>query len=258
MTNMGHAFGFDYRLRNECTVKARNDMKILVADDDRDLVDLIRYSFHREGYSVVTSFDGEMTLRVFQLENPDLVVLDMVMPKRSGLEVLQEIREKTDVPILVLSAQREEDQIVNALYKGADDYMIKPFGQRELRARAKALIRRTLKDTNRRTMQGAPLQMGEITLHPQTREVFGNNKKIHLTRTEFALLMHLMVNHDVVVTFDDLLSNVWGYDGEQNYQVVKVTISRLRRKLADNPSAPRYIVNVPGTGYIFRSFNAES
>lgn len=233
-------------------------MKILVADDDRDLVDLIRYSFHREGYSVVTSFDGEMTLRVFQLENPDLVVLDMVMPKRSGLEVLQEIREKTDVPILVLSAQREEDQIVNALYKGADDYMIKPFGQRELRARAKALIRRTFKDTNRRMMQGTPLQMGEITLNPQTREVFGNNKKIHLTRTEFALLMHLMVNHDVVVTFDDLLSNVWGYDGEQNYQVVKVTISRLRRKLADNPSTPRYIVNVPGTGYIFRSFNAEA
>lgn len=232
-------------------------MKILVADDDRDLVDLIRYGFHREGYSVVTSFDGESTLRVFQAENPDLVVLDMLMPKRSGLEVLQEIRKKTDVPILVLSAQRDEDYIVNALYKGADDYMVKPFGPRELRARTRALIRRTLEQSNKRTMQGLPLQLGHITLNPQTREVHGNNKKIHLTRTEFDLLMHLMVNHDTVVSFDDLLANVWGYDGEQNYQVVKVTISRLRRKLGDDSSAPRYIINVQGTGYLFRSMHVD-
>ncbi len=232
-------------------------MKILVADDDHDLVDLIRYGFHREGYSVVTSFDGETTLRVFQAENPDLIVLDMLMPKRSGLEVLQEIRKKTDVPILVLSAQRDEDYIVNALYKGADDYMVKPFGPRELRARTRALIRRTLEQSNKRTMQGLPLQLGHITLNPQTREVYANNKKIHLTRTEFALLMHLMVNHDAVVSFDDLLANVWGYDGEQNYQVVKVTISRLRRKLDDDSSAPRYIINVQGTGYLFRSMHAD-
>lgn len=232
-------------------------MKILVADDDRDLVDLIRYSFHREGYTVVTSYDGEMTLRMFQTEKPDLIVMDLVMPKRDGMEVLQEIRKAADVPIIMLSAQRDEDHIVNALYKGADDYMVKPFGPKELRARTKALMRRAGDNTTKASAQNYPMEFGQVKLNPQTREVFIGNEQIHLTRIEFSLLMHLMINHDIVVSFDDLLSNVWGYDGEQNYQVVKVTISRLRRKLADDSTTPRYIVNIPGTGYRFKSIQSE-
>lgn len=253
---MEHVSHFDYRWCIELDVKGGN-MKILVADDDRDLVDLIRYTFHREGYTVVTSFDGEMTLRVFQSEKPDLVVLDLLMPRRDGMEVLQEIRKATDVPIIMLSAQRDEEHIVNALYKGADDYMVKPFGPHELRARTKALMRRTVERSDKRTMQGSPLEFGQVKLNPQTREVFVGEKQVHLTRTEFSLLMHLMINHDTVISFDDLLSNVWGYDGEQNYQVVKVTISRLRRKLGDDSTFPRYIVNVPGTGYRFKSVGTD-
>jgi DNA-binding response OmpR family regulator len=231
-------------------------MKILVADDDRDLVDLIRYRLHREGHTMCTSFDGESTLRAFQVEKPDLVILDLLMPKHGGMEVLEQIREQADIPILILSALRDEDHIVNALYKGADDYLIKPFGPRELSARVRALLRRTVQREDRSQKPSKPLVLGQITLDSQMRQVYVKDQKVRTTRTEFELLKHLMINHHTVVTFQDLLSNVWGYDGEQNAEVVKVTIWRLRQKLERDPDTPRYIVSVPGIGYRFQADQA--
>ncbi len=233
-------------------------MKLLVADDDRDLVDLIRYALRRAGHTVVTAFDGDSTLKVFHMEKPDLIILDLIMPAKSGIDVLQEIRKETDVPIIILSALRDEDHIVAALYKGADDYMVKPFGPRELTARTKALLRRTMQHPDDSEVLTKPLVLGEISLYPETREVFAGGKKIRLTRTEFELLKYLMMNHHTVRSFQDLLSNVWGYDSEQNTEVVKVTISRLRRKLEWDPKISRNVINIPGVGYRFQVDDLKS
>ncbi|MCC7162932.1 MAG: response regulator transcription factor [Anaerolineae bacterium] len=227
-------------------------MKILVADDDRDLVDLIRYGLYREGHTVVTSFDGESTLRVFQLEQPDLVILDLVMAPTGGMEVLDHIRKSTDVPILILSALRDEDHIVSALYKGADDYMVKPFGPRELRARIKALLRRTAAQSQKSRNGAKPLVYGKIMLDRQTREVVVAGLEVKLSRIEFELLNYLMLNHNIVLSYHDLLAAVWGYDGEQNNEVVRVTISRLRKRLDVAPGVSSYIVSIPGVGYKFQ------
>lgn len=228
-------------------------MKILVADDDGDLVDLVQHTLRRDGYTVVTAFDGQSTLNRFRAEQPDLVILDLVMAPIDGMEVLQKVREETDVPILILSGLRDEDHIVKALYKGADDYMVKPFGPRELRGRTKALLRRTVERLVKPNKSSSPICLGDIQLNVQAREVYVTGQPVHLSRIEFDLLKMLMVNADVVVSYDDLLSGVWGYDGEQDYQVVKVTISRLRKKIEAHPNSIRYIQSVSGVGYRFQS-----
>lgn len=228
-------------------------MKILVADDDRDLVDLIRYGLYREGYTVVTAFDGDSALRVFRFEQPDMVILDLVMPPGSGMDVLQEIRKETDVPILVLSALRDEEHIVNALYKGADDYMVKPFGPRELRARTKALLRRMTSQSQKHVNLSRPLVLGKVALERQTRQVTVDGINVRLSRMEFELLNYLMVNHNIVLSNNDLLAAVWGYDGEQNNEVVRVTISRLRKRLDVVPGVSGCITSIPGVGYRFQA-----
>src|SRR5581483_2472245 len=194
-------------------------MKILVVDDDRDLVDLIRYGLHREGHTVITAFDGESALRLFRLERPDLIILDLLMPPKGGMKVLQEIRKETDVPIIILSALGDEDHIVSALYEGADDYMVKPFGPRELRARTKALLRRSSKQNRESAKTSKPLVLGHISLDPQARSVLAAGKSVRLSRTEFELLKYLMINHNAVITYHDLLATVWGYDSEENSEV---------------------------------------
>jgi DNA-binding response OmpR family regulator len=225
-------------------------MKILLADDDRDLVDMLRYVFQRDGYSVFTAFDGDATLRAFQAESPDLIVLDLLMPKKSGLEVLTEIRRVSKVPIIVLTSLGDEENTVNALDGGADDYLAKPFRPRELRARVKSQLRRGLNQTEG-DEKPKPLLIGDIQINARTQEVSVSGRFVKLTPTEFALLQHLMVNYDQVLGSSDLIANVWGYDAEGNEELVRVTISRLRRKIEPDPSSPRYIVTVPGVGYRF-------
>lgn len=227
-------------------------MKILVVDDDRDLVDLIRYGLKREGHTVVTAFDGESALRLFRLEQPDLIILDLLMPPNGGMKVLQEIRKETDVPIIILSALGDEDHIVSALYEGADDYMVKPFSPRELRARTKALLRRSSNQNRTSAKTSKPLALGHITLDPQARSVLAAGKSVRLSRMEFELLKYLMINHNTVIPYHDLLAAVWGYDSEENSEVVKVTIWRLRRKLEVAPDVPNCIVSSPGVGYRFQ------
>ena len=226
-------------------------MNVLLADDDRDLVDLLRYAFQRDGYAVTTAFDGDSALRAFQTAPPDLLILDLMMPKRNGMEVLQALRGSSNVPVIVLTAMGDEDNMVNALQLGADDYLVKPFRPRELRVRAQALLRRSRNRTEVQTFQ--PLTLGDVTLDPGAHEVTVAGQLVSLTRIEFALLQYLMINRDTVLSIPDIIANVWGYDADGNDEVVKVTISRLRRKVETDPSQPRYILNVPGVGYKFQN-----
>jgi DNA-binding response OmpR family regulator len=226
--------------------------KILLADDDRDLVDILRYTFQRDGYSVLLAFDGEMALRMLQSESLDLVVLDLMMPKRNGMEVLREMRLSSNVPVIVLTALGDEDHVVDALQLGADDYLLKPFRPRELRARAAALLRRSQSQPKPRDKSLQPIELGDVMLNPNTRQVTVAGQPVQLSRTEFSLLHYLMVNRNIALALSDIMANVWGYDANDNDEVVKVTVSRLRRKMEADPAHPRYIVNVPGVGYMFQ------
>jgi DNA-binding response OmpR family regulator len=226
-------------------------MKILLADDDRDLIDLLRYSFQRVGYSVVLAFDGESALRMIQTELPDLVVLDLMMPRRNGMEVLKEMRRSSYVPVIVLTALGDEDHVVDALQLGADDYIVKPFRPRELNARAHALLRRSQQPVLSSGNMAQPIVIGDVSLNPSTRQVEVGERQVQLSRIEFSLLHYLMLNRNVVLSIGNIIANVWGYEGEENAEVVKVAVSRLRRKMEDDSANPRYIVNVPGVGYQF-------
>lgn len=224
-------------------------MKILLADDDRDLVDMLRYVFQRDGYTVTTVLDGEAALRSFQVEAPDLIVLDILMPKRSGLDVLREIRRASKVPIIMLTSLGDEESTVNALDAGADDYLAKPFRPRELRARVKSLLRRGLDQSENERSE--PLLIGDIQLNARTLEVSVAGRSVNLTPTEFALLQHLMVNYERVSSASQIIESVWGFDSDGSEELVRVTVSRLRHKIEPDPATPRYIVTIPGFGYRF-------
>lgn len=228
-------------------------MKLLLADDDRELVELLRYAFNRDGHRMITAYDGATALQLFQVERPDLVLLDVNMPKRSGVEVLREIRRRSKVPVLMLTVQADEDSVVNALEYGADDYVTKPFRPRELRARVRALSRRRQDwpESNGHHME--KIAFGDIQLDPVPREVRVRGEQVKLTPTEFSLLHFLMLNHNVVVRPSSIMANVWGYDADETDDVVRVCISRLRRKIELDPSNPRCLVNVSGVGYKFQT-----
>ncbi len=230
-------------------------MKVLVADQDRELVNLLLYTLANDGFTVLPAFDGEVAARLFQVEHPDLILLDLMLPKRSGLDVLMEMRRLGNVPIIVFVQTDLEDQALEALQLGADDYVTKPLRPREVRARALALLRRCNEWSRDPSTTPRHLALGTVELNPRTRQVQVNGHSVRLSRTEFALLEFLMQNHDVVIQPPQLAANVWGYgdgDGNRNDNVVKVAISRLRHKIEPDPAYPRYIVNVPGVGYMFR------
>ncbi len=227
-------------------------MKILLADDDRDLVDLLRYSFQRIGYSVVLAYDGESALQAVETESPDLIVLDLMMPKRNGMEVLKEIRRLGNLPVIVLTALGDEDHVVDALQLGADDYLVKPFRPRELNARAQALLRRSQQQASALPRLAWPMEIGGVSLNPATRQVTVEGRPVQLSRTEFSLLHYLMLNRNMVLSLASIIANVWGYEADENVEVVKVVVSRLRRKIESDSSHPQYIVNVPGVGYKFQ------
>jgi two-component system, OmpR family, KDP operon response regulator KdpE len=176
-----------------------------------------------------------------------------MMPRQSGMEVLEELGRYKNVPVIVLTALGDEDNVVNALRLGADDYVVKPFRPRELKARAQALVRRSRGKVEARAPDSTPLNLGGVRLDPGAHEVSVGDRPLSLTRTEFTLLRYLLVNHDKVIRVPEIVANVWGYEGEESDEVVKVTVSRLRRKLEPDPASPRYIINVPGVGYKFQS-----
>jgi DNA-binding response OmpR family regulator len=228
-------------------------MKALIVDDDRVLADVLAFTLRREGFQVIQAFDGEAALQRWAEEQPDLVVLDVNLPKVDGFAVCRRIRETADTPILLLTVRNEEDDIVHGLKLGADDYITKPFSPRQLVARAQAVLRRA-----GRTAPPATRKVGELTLDASRREIrIGRREPVSLTPLESRLLDYLMLNAGHVLTAEAIIDHVWGAEGGER-DMLRQLVHRLRNKVvqaceADGEPAsaicPDYIQTVPGLGY---------
>jgi DNA-binding response OmpR family regulator len=226
-------------------------VKLLVVDDDRDLVELLDYALRREGYEVSRAYDGEAALDAIERDRPELVVLDINLPKLAGFVVLERIRHIDEhVAVLLLSARQDENDILRGLQLGADDYLTKPFRPKELVARVKAILRRSLKTRGRPAP--AVYRTGDIVLDEATHQVLAAEAPVHLSPTEFKLLRHFMANAGRVLTQEEILEGVWGYDADVGGDLVKLNVSRLRRKLSADGQQRDVIQTVPGVGYLFR------
>ncbi|NYS33041.1 response regulator transcription factor [Streptococcus danieliae] len=229
--------------------------KILVVDDEKPISDIIKFNMTKEGYEVVTAFDGQAALEVFEAEQPDIVILDLMLPEIDGLEVAKTIRRTSNIPIIMLSAKDSEFDKVIGLEIGADDYVTKPFSNRELLARVKAVLRRTeLIADAQEEEAGKPseLVIRDLRIFPEAFVAHKRDQELELTHREFELLLHLASHVGQVMTREHLLETVWGYDYFGDVRTVDVTIRRLREKIEDNPSRPEYILTRRGVGYYIR------
>ena len=226
--------------------------KILVVDDEASIVTMLAYNLKKEGYDVVTAEDGEVALEKFESEKPDLLLLDIMMPKMDGYEVCRKIREKSNVPIIMLTARADEVDKVVGLEMGADDYVTKPFGNRELIARVKANLRRSdIAPVTNNEKDGNNQVYGDLNIDFDRYEVTKRGEVINLTLREFELLTFLATQTPTIFTRENLLEKVWGYEYFGDVRAVDVTIRRLREKIEDDPSKPKNIVTKRGVGYYF-------
>lgn len=234
--------------------------KILVVDDEKPISDIVKFNLDKEGYDVVTAYDGEEALKKVEAESPDLILLDLMLPKIDGLEVARQIRKEHDTPIIMLTAKDSEIDKVLGLELGADDYVTKPFSNRELVARVKANLRRTASSSaasNEEDEANKELEVGDLTIHPDAYTVSKRGENIELTHREFELLHYLARHLGQVMTREHLLQTVWGYDYFGDVRTVDVTVRRLREKIEDNPSHPEWLVTRRGVGYYLRNPDAE-
>ncbi len=220
--------------------------KILVVDDETAVVSVVRAYLEKEGFHVVTASDGVEALRLFQLERPDLVVLDIMLPGLDGLEVLQKMRKGSDAYVILLTAKSEEVDRIVGLTLGADDYVVKPFSPRELVARIKAVLRRSRDSAGTKVMDFRSLRIDEAA-----RKVAVRGEEVELTQIEFDLLLALARHHGQVLSRQQLMEMVWGTHDFVDDRIVDVHIGKLRRKLGDDPADPRLIATVRGVGYRF-------
>lgn len=219
-------------------------MKILIVDDDNELRDLIGFALRQAGYITVAAGDGPEALRLFEVEQPDLVVLDVNLPIMSGLDVCRRIRAESTTPVMMLTVRSSEEDQVAGLDLGADDYLTKPFSPRTLLARIRALLRRA--DLDRPTLQ----RSGDLQLDPEEQTVSVQGREaVRLTNLEFRLLQYLLTNAEHTIPAERLTLHVWGYRGVGDRQLLKQLVHRLRQKLEQNPAEPAYVVTVPGVGY---------
>jgi len=219
--------------------------RVLVVEDDDEIADVLRRSLRQEGHEVRTALDGEEALETARDFAPDLVVLDLGLPKLDGVEVCRRLRKESDVPILILTARTGTDDRVSGLDAGADDYLVKPFERAELLARLRALMRR------RPPRGSASLRVGDLSLNPDTQEVMRGERGLELTAREFELLEFLMRNQRLVISRERLLEEVWGYDPTSMTNTIDVFISNLRRKLEEG-GEPRVLHTKRGAGYVVR------
>jgi len=223
--------------------------KILIVEDDRNLLDTIKYNLHKEGYEVVTAADGAKAIAIARTEKPDLIILDVMLPEVSGLEVCRILRKEMPTPILMLTARVEETDKIVGLEIGADDYMTKPFSLRELIARVRAMLRRTRMTETKTEVKTDTLTIGDIKIDIARHQVFKGDTALELTPKEFDLLAFLAGNKGFVFSRDKLLEKVWGYEFAGDTRTVDVHIRWLRQKLEDNPEKPTHLLTVRGTGY---------
>ena len=224
-------------------------MKILVVDDEKLLVKGIKFNLENDGYEVVTGCDGMEAVELAASETPDLIVLDLMMPRLDGLEACTKIREFSQVPIIMLTAKSEDMDKLLGFEHGADDYLTKPFNILELKARVRALLRRA---AGVQRSQGSLLTVGKLTLNTEERVAIRDGEPVELTAKEYDLIELLMRNPRRVYSRENLMNVVWGYTYAGDYRTVDVHIRRLREKLEENPAEPDHILTKWGVGYYFK------
>ena len=227
--------------------------KVLVVDDERIIVKGLRYSLQQEGYEVECAYDGEEAVNAIREKHFDIVLLDVMLPKLSGFEVLQQVREFSDVPIIMLTAKGDDMDKILGLDYGADDYVTKPFNPLEVKGRIKAIIRRTSRSRQAEVMNENIIEVGDLRMDMDNRRVTLAHKEINLTSKEFELLELLATHAGKVYSRTTLLQMVWGKDYPGDVRTVDVHIRRLREKIEHNASEPRYVQTKWGVGYYFRS-----
>ena len=225
-------------------------MKILVVDDEALLVKGIRFNLQSEGYQVITGSDGLEALHLVQEEHPDLVILDVMMPNMDGMTACGKIREFSDVPIILLTAKTDDMDKLMGFDHGADDYITKPFNILELKARIRALLRRS--GSSEKKSEGNVLSAGPITLDLDARNAYRSGQLVDLTAKEFDVIEFLMRNANRVYSREALLDTIWAYEYRSDIRTVDVHIRRLREKLEENPAEPKHILTKWGVGYYFR------
>ena len=226
--------------------------KVLVVDDEKLIVKGIRFSLEQDGMEVDCAYDGEEALECAKNKEYDMILLDLMLQKMNGLEVCQQIREFSDVPIIMLTAKGEDMDKILGLEYGADDYITKPFNILEVKARIKAIMRRAGKTAAQET-KAKVVEVGELRLDCESRRVFIGSREINLTAKEFDVLELLVFNPNKVYSRENLLNIVWGYEYPGDVRTVDVHIRRLREKIESNPSEPKYVHTKWGVGYYFQA-----
>jgi two-component system, OmpR family, response regulator VicR len=228
-------------------------MRIMLVDDDRELIDLLAFALKRAALDPVAAHDAPSALRLFEERQPDLMVLDINLGASNGLDVLREVRKRSQLPVIMLTALDSEEDKVRGLELGADDYLTKPFSHRELIARIRAQLRRGSQELPAPRAPVTRLEVGSITLDLAEHSVTRSGQLVSLTVTEFRLLHFLMINAGTVVPTATLLRQVWGYHDPGGSDVVRVTVHRLRRKLEQDPARPTLLHTIPGVGVLLKS-----
>lgn len=231
--------------------------KILVVEDECPIADILKFNLEKEGYEVILAFDGIEAVELAFTEQPNLILLDLMLPGKDGMDVCREVRAKLQTPIIMLTAKDGEIDKVLGLELGADDYVTKPFSTRELLARVKAQMRRQQRPAQLESAEGKQgISLFELLIDTDMYTVYKNGEPLDLTHREFELVHYLVKNAGKVMTREHLLQAVWGYDYFGDVRTVDVTIRRLREKIESDPSKPEYILTRRGLGYMMRSSKA--
>jgi two-component system response regulator RegX3 len=223
---------------------------VLLVEDEESFVDALRIGLDREGFDVVVATDGALAMEAFEESRPDLVLLDLMLPKLSGIDVCRKLRERSEVPIIVVSAKSEEIDTVLLLEMGADDFVTKPYRLRELVARMRAVQRRRV-STEPRLDSGSTVEAGGVRVEPETRRCYVRGTEVKLRRKEFELLHLLLANAGLVLTREILIDRVWGSDYVGDTKTLDVHVKRLRALVESDPKSPALITTVRGVGYRF-------
>ncbi len=236
------------------------EKKVLVIDDEKPIVEILKINLQRDGYMVFEAYNGEDGLNKARMLSPDIILLDIMLPKMNGFDVCKKIREFSNAPIIMLTAREDEVDKILGLELGADDYITKPFSVREISARVKANIRRSTSDFERLNVDETPqesLVIGNLKFEFERYELYKDGKRIDLTLREFELITFLARHPNKIFSRKSLLENVWAYEYFGDVRTVDVTIRRIREKLEDDPSHPKYLVTKRGIGYFFRQEETE-
>ena len=226
------------------------EYKILVVDDEEPIAKILDFNLRKEGYDVIVANDGEKAVKLAFSEDPDLILLDLMLPEKDGMEVCREVRAQKNIPIIMLTAKNSEIDKVLGLEFGADDYVTKPFSTRELMARVKVNLRRVAKQTEVvEEKNTSEVVIKDIVIYPEAYVIKKNGEEVDLTRREFDLFYYLAQHRGQVLTRENLLQTVWGYDYFGDVRTVDVTVRRLREKVETDSSQPEYIMTRRGVGY---------